>query len=355
MAELGCEDNALLDGLSAEDIAALKLDFDPENDLLPANERVPDQTEKSPTGPYDRTHLLEYMKTEALNSEVGHDYLPFEKKTRGKSWKPKPKKPAEESNVLPNELTDVLENASESELMELAAVLGLHGMLNQNQSHEADADKAWKSLKGSGLKKYKPGVVKSAKYKKYTDINAVNELDLKNAMDQFENGDVSLEELNLNNHKDVTLEILSTVAKQLKTNRTLKRLYIANCQITDPVAKEFAEALMTNTTLEALNMESNYLTQVGVMELLKVIVNNTTLTELKLANQAQTSGHQLEAQIARTLEKNHTLVRFGFTFETRGPRHLANKYILRNNDAARKERAKVTQFTSNEDKINGDR
>ena len=46
--------------------------------------------------------------------------MPFEKKTRGKSWKPKPKKPAEESNVLPNELTDVLENASESELMELA-------------------------------------------------------------------------------------------------------------------------------------------------------------------------------------------------------------------------------------------
>ena len=30
MAELGCEDNALLDDLSAEDIAALKLDFDPE-------------------------------------------------------------------------------------------------------------------------------------------------------------------------------------------------------------------------------------------------------------------------------------------------------------------------------------
>ena len=37
-------------------------------------------------------------------------------------------------------------------------------------------------------------------------------------------------------------------------------------------------------------------------------------------------------EIAKTLERNHTLLRFGFTFETRQARHLANKYILRNND-----------------------
>ena len=60
------------------------------------------------------------MKEEALTSEVGKNWLPFEKKTRGKIWKPKAKKESDDKNILPNELTDVLENASESELMELA-------------------------------------------------------------------------------------------------------------------------------------------------------------------------------------------------------------------------------------------
>ncbi len=79
--------------------------------------------------------------------------------------------------------------------------------------------------------------MKGTKYKQYTDVNAVNELDLESAMKRLENDDAELEELNLNNHKDVTLEILSTVAGKLKTNQYLKRLYIANCRITDPVAK----------------------------------------------------------------------------------------------------------------------
>ena len=64
------------------------------------------------------------MKQEALTSEVGKDWMPFEKKTRGKVWKAKPKKETtDDKNILPNELTDVLENASESELMELAGII----------------------------------------------------------------------------------------------------------------------------------------------------------------------------------------------------------------------------------------
>lgn len=62
------------------------------------------------------------MREEALTSEVGKNWIPFEKKTRGKVWKPKSKTEAEDKNILPNELTDVLENASEAELMELAGI-----------------------------------------------------------------------------------------------------------------------------------------------------------------------------------------------------------------------------------------
>ena len=49
-------------------------------------------------------------------------------------------------------------------------------------------------------------------------------------------------------------------------------------------------------------------------------------------------GHQVELKIAKTLARNHSLLRFGFTFESRGPRHNSNKYIMRNIDADRERR-----------------
>lgn len=46
-------------------------------------------------------------------------------------------------------------------------------------------------------------------------------------------------------------------------------------------------------------------------------------------------GHQCEVTITKVLAKNTTLLRFGFTFEGRGQRHTANKYIMRNNDSGK--------------------
>ena len=37
-------------------------------------------------------------------------------------------------------------------------MLGIHGMLTQKQSVQVESDKAWDSLKGSGLRKYKGGI-----------------------------------------------------------------------------------------------------------------------------------------------------------------------------------------------------
>ena len=87
--------------------------------MLSAGQRAPDQTTKAATGPYDRDHLMSYLKEEALTSEIGEDYMPFEKKTRGKVWKPKPKKQSAVP-LLPDDLSDVLDTASEDDLLELA-------------------------------------------------------------------------------------------------------------------------------------------------------------------------------------------------------------------------------------------
>ncbi|XP_065660559.1 tropomodulin-1 isoform X2 [Hydra vulgaris] len=329
------EDDELLTGLSKEELDEFNRELnDPENELLPASQRAPDQTLLEPTGDFDREHLLTYLKEEALASENIEDFVPFEKKTRGRVWKAKEKKKSP-ILLLPDDLSDVLDMASEDDLIELAAVLGIHGMLNQKQSEQMEADKAWDSLKGSGLKKYKGGITKATKTKQYTDINAINELDLDKALTRLTSFDETLTELNLNNHKDITVEKLTLIADNLKENKFLKTLLLANTQMTDSVCKLFAEALIVNKTLESINLESNYLTRDGVSELLKMLEVNKSLKELRLDNQSQMMGHQLETKICKVLAKNQTLLRFGFTFQSRGPRHIANKYLMRNNDADR--------------------
>ena len=80
------------------------------------------------------------------------------------------------------------------------------------------------------------GIVKAAKIKK-PDLTAVNELDLEKALDQLKSNDAKLTNLNLNNHREVTTEVLEDVAKALKNNTNLKHLHLANTQMTDMTAK----------------------------------------------------------------------------------------------------------------------
>ena len=62
--------------------------------MLPASDRIPPHTRKKPTGQFDRSHLLQHLKTQAEESKIGEDYVPFVKKT--------PKEPAPQVRaVLP--------------------------------------------------------------------------------------------------------------------------------------------------------------------------------------------------------------------------------------------------------------
>lgn len=81
------------------------------------------------------------------------------------------------------------------------------------------------------------GITTATKVKQYVDVNAVNELNLEEALQKLKSSDTTLTELNLNNHKDVTEEVLLDVIAQLKGNSILKNLYLANTQMKDPVAK----------------------------------------------------------------------------------------------------------------------
>ena len=81
-------------------------------------------------------------------------------------------------------------------------------------------------------------MVKASKLKK-ADLTAVNELDMEEALQQLNRNDPELTTLNLNNHMDVTPDVLGDVAKLLKVNTNLQDLQLANTQMTDKIAKVF--------------------------------------------------------------------------------------------------------------------
>ena len=82
--------------------------------------RMPDQTTKEPTGAFNRDNLMQYLKEEAIKTDVSDpSYVPFEKKTRGRVWKKKEQN-KNSAKLLPDDLTEVLDGASEEELLELA-------------------------------------------------------------------------------------------------------------------------------------------------------------------------------------------------------------------------------------------
>lgn len=87
--------------------------------MLPASERMPDQTKKKPTAKYDKNSLKEYLKKQAKESKVGEDYVPFVKKT-----KPADKEKVEQAPKkvsVPSEFDEVLEGLTEDEIAELAS------------------------------------------------------------------------------------------------------------------------------------------------------------------------------------------------------------------------------------------
>ena len=90
-----------------------------QNELLPASDRVPSQTTKKPTGPFDRKHLLNHLKTQAEKSTVGEDYVPFIKKQPPKETQ-QAAKPEQAKKKMSTEFDDMLDMLDAEDLTELA-------------------------------------------------------------------------------------------------------------------------------------------------------------------------------------------------------------------------------------------
>ncbi|XP_044780951.1 tropomodulin-2 isoform X2 [Bubalus bubalis] len=279
------DEDELLGKLSEEELKQLENvldDLDPESALLPAGFRQKDQTQKAATGPFDREHLLMYLEKEALEQKDREDFVPFTGEKKGRVFIPK-EKPIEthkeEKVTLDPELEEALASASDTELYDLAAVLGVHNLLNNPKFDE-------ETTNTKGGKGPVRNVVKGEKVKPVFE-EPPNPTNVEVSLQQMKANDPSLQEVNLNNIKNIPIPTLKEFAKALETNTHVKKFSLAATRSNDPVAIAFADMLKVNKTLKSLNIESNFITGAGILALVEALKENDTLIEIKIDNQPQ--------------------------------------------------------------------
>ena len=147
---LALDEMQVMKELDEEDLQQLLCDIadmDPDNTMLPVGFRQRDQTAKEPTGDLNRDTLMSYLEEEGAAIPDKEEEVPYEAGVKkGKVFKQKEKKQsdnpyADEEGEAPKgkvqlepEVEQALANATDLELTDLAAVLGLHKMLNNEVS-----------------------------------------------------------------------------------------------------------------------------------------------------------------------------------------------------------------------------
>ncbi|KAJ6652716.1 hypothetical protein lerEdw1_011158 [Lerista edwardsae] len=331
------DEDKILKELSAEELAQLDLELqemDPENVMLPAGMRQRDQTKKSPTGPLDRDALMQHLEKQALEVKEREDLVPFTGEKKGKPFIPKnPKReiPKEEQITLEPELEEALANATDAEMCDIAAILGMYTLMSNKQYYDAICSGNITNTEGIN------SVVQPDKYKPVPD-EPPNPTNVEETLKKIQSNDKDLEEVNLNNITDIPVPTLKEICEAMKSNTQVKKLSLVATRSNDPVAHAVAEMLKENTTLQTLNIESNFITSAGMMEVIKAMKMNTTLSELKVDNQRQWLGDSVEMEMAAMLESCPSIIRFGYHFTQQGPRARASIAITKNNELRRKQK-----------------
>lgn len=334
------DEDAILKSLSPEELDRLEeelQEMDPENAILPAGFRQRDQTKKSPTGPFDREALMKHLKKQALEYQDRNDLVPFTGERKGKVFMPKPGSghiPIHEQISLEPELEEALKNATDAEMCDIAAILGMYTLMSNKQYYDA--------LGCTGTIANTEGinsVVKPDQYKIYPD-EPPNLTNVEDTLQKIQTNDSSLTQVNLNNIKDLPIQTLKEIFQAMKTNLNVRTLSIAGTRSGDPVAFVVAEMLQANKSLQSLNIESNFITGDGMKAIIRALAVNTTLTEIKFGNQRQQLGDSVEMEIANMLENNPAIVRIGYHFTQQGPRARAAMAITRNTDILRQQRVR---------------
>jgi tropomodulin len=309
--------------LTPEEIEQLNNEVDPDNTLLPPSQRCKDQTTKASTAPFDREKLLQYIEEASRNEEDWEKNKPFVKAIRGKRYEPKlmeQKEPKEVSSPpqtalhidldMDEDLDELLKNASEEDLIDLAAVLGFTGLLTQEQIEASLVRKP--QIFGGFHTVAKPSTLK------ILPDEAPNTTNVEESIRRLAANDASLHSLNLNNIPAISNDQFDRLWSALEHNVYLHTLLCANTQLTNIMAEGLLDVVRKNRSLKILNLESNTLTGEYIVKLLHAInYEDSRITEVRLCNQRQhVLGIQVEQEIAKKVAANPHLLRLGVDLVT---------------------------------------
>ncbi|NXT34345.1 TMOD1 protein, partial [Pelecanoides urinatrix] len=306
------DEDKILGALTEEELRKLENELeelDPDNALLPAGLRQRDQTQKPPTGPFKREELMAHLEKQAKDVKDREDLVPFTGEKRGMVI----------LCAIPA-ITEVVFSFSVS-----VAILGMHTLMSNQQYYEALGSSTIVNKEGLN------SVIKPTQYKPVPDEEP-NSTDVEETLKRIQSNDPDLEEVNLNNIMNIPIPTLKAFAEALKNNTYVKKFSIVGTRSNDPVAFALAEMLKVNNTLKSLNVESNFISGAGILAVVEVLQGNTSLIELRIDNQSQPLGNKVEMEIANMLEKNTSLLKFGYHFTQQGPRLRASNAMMNNND-----------------------
>ncbi|NWS74902.1 TMOD1 protein, partial [Crotophaga sulcirostris] len=321
------DEDKILGALTEEELRKLENELeelDPDNALLPAGLRQRDQTQKPPTGPFKREELMAHLEKQAKDVKDREDLVPFTGEKRG--------------TVTLCAMLNVSCTACMCLFLALeaavtlvvsfsvsVAILGMHTLMSNQQYYEALGSSTIVNKEGLN------SVIKPTKYKPVPDEEP-NSTDVEETLKRIQSNDPDLEEVNLNNIMNIPIPTLKAFAEALKNNTYVKKFSIVGTRSNDPVAFALAEMLKVNNTLKSLNMESNFISGSGILAVVEALQSNTSLVELRIDNQSQPLGNKVEMEIANMLEKNMSLLKFGYHFTQQGPRLRASNAMMNNND-----------------------
>ncbi|NXV15008.1 TMOD1 protein, partial [Cepphus grylle] len=323
------DEDKILGALTEEELRKLENELeelDPDNALLPAGLRQRDQTQKPPTGPFKREELMAHLEKQAKDVKDREDLVPFTGEKRGMVILC--------ATLIRTCLFLALEPAITQVVFSFSlsvAILGMHTLMSNQQYYEALGSSTIVNKEGLN------SVIKPTQYKPVPDEEP-NSTDVEETLKRIQSNDPNLEEVNLNNIMNIPIPTLKAFAEALKNNTYVKKFSIVGTRSNDPVAFALAEMLKVNNTLKSLNVESNFISGSGILAVVEALQGNTSLVELRIDNQSQPLGNKVEMEIANMLEKNTSLLKFGYHFTQQGPRLRASNAMMNNNDLVRKRR-----------------
>jgi tropomodulin len=249
---------------------------------------------------------------------------------RGKVFIPKaaPQQPIDEDKiVLDIDEEATLNGATDSDLVDLAGILGLHSMMNQDQYHASILNKG----QTSGTKF--DSIVKASQPKKVVPHLPDNDTDVGKTTKQVVDNDASLTDLNWNNIKHIPRDTFKKMFEGLKNNTNVERISLSNTGLTDGPAGKLAEAIKENKSLTVVNLESNFISGAMIRDIMAAINENQNILEFRACNQRpQILGNRIEMEIAKLVEKNNTLLRLGLNFDVPDARLRVVNKLQQNSD-----------------------